>query len=494
MSDAEKELDIPVQDAEKSYDSDAIEAQLENLDIGLERKLVRKLDLFIIPVVMLLYLLSFLDRVNIGNARLYGLEEDLGLNSDQFQVAVSILFVTYILSELPSNLVLKKLRPSRWIAFITIAWGIIATLTGITQNYAGLIVCRLFLGAVEGGLFPGMAIYLTFFYTKRELALRIGYLFVSAALAGACGGLLAFAIGHMGGIAGQSGWRWIMIIEGLPTFVLGIATLWILPDNPQTAYFLNTGERELAAVRLARQTGYTAKAAQFHWKDVKAGLKDWKIWAFCFAQFGSDTMLYGYSTFLPTIIRGINPDASTALVQVLTIPCYGLGAITYLVVARFSDHQQKRGFYTVLLGLVSIVGYAMLISDSSYRVHYAGCFLVAMGLYVCVGLPLAWLPTNLPRYGKRTTATGLQLSIGNCAGIMASFLYPSKEGPRYVRGHAVTMAMVAWACLVYAFMWSYFATVNVRRASGKEDHKVEGLSDDEIAELGDDSPRFVYTI
>lgn len=362
------------------------------------------------------------NRVNIGNARLYGLETDLGLTGNKFQTAVSILFVTYILSELPSNLVLKKLTPSRWISFITVVWGIVATLTGIVQNYAGLIVCRLFLGAVEGGLFPGMAIYLTFFYTKRELALRIGYLFVSAALAGACGGLLAFAIGHMDGTAGQRGWRWIMIIEGLPTFVLGIATWFILPNTPETAYFLKPHEKKMAAARLTRQTGYTAKAAEFHWADVRKGLKDWKVWAFCFAQFGSDTMLYGYSTFLPTIIRGINPTASAALIQVLTIPCYALGAITYLIVAKISDKQQKRGMYSVILGLVSIVGYAMLISDSSSGVHYAGCFLVAMGLYVCVGLPLAWLPTNCPRYGKRTTATGLQLTIGNCSGIMASFV------------------------------------------------------------------------
>ncbi|KAF2470366.1 MFS general substrate transporter [Lindgomyces ingoldianus] len=496
MSNSDKEISVPnpAADAEKSVDEDEVERQLEALDVVAEAKLVRKLDIYLVPVVMLLYLLSFLDRVNIGNARLYKMETDLSINSTQFQVALSILFVTYILSELPSNLVLKKLRPSRWISFITVAWGIIATLTGVVQNYAGLIVCRLFLGAVEGGLFPGMAIYLTFFYTKRELALRIGYLFVSAALAGACGGLLAFAVGHMQGISGQSGWRWIMIIEGLPTFVLGIATWWILPDNPHTAYFLTEKEKALATTRLTRQTGYTKRATEFHWKDVKAGLKDWKIWAFSFAQFGADTMLYGYSTFLPTIIRGINPGASPALVQVLTIPCYTLGAITYLITARVSDHQQRRGMYAVLLGLVSIVGYAMLISDSSSGVHYAGCFLVAMGLYVVVGLPLAWLPTNCPRYGKRTTATGLQLSIGNCSGIMASFLYPAKEGPRYVRGHAVSLAMVAWAVSVYAFMWFYFAGVNAQRGKGNEDHTVQGMTDEEIAELGDESPRFVYTI
>lgn len=451
--------------------------------------------------------------MNIGNARLYGLEADLKLNSTQWQTAVSILFVFYILSEIPSNLVLKKLRPSRWIAFITVAWGIVATLTGVVQNYGGLIACRLFLGAVEGGLFPGLAVYLTFFYTKRELALRIGYLFVSAALAGACGGLLAFGIGHMDGVAGERGWRWIMILEGLPTFFLGIATLWILPDEPSTTYFLNDKEKSLAVARLRRQAGFTSSAAEFHWQDVKNGAKDWKIWAFSFAQFGCDTMLYGFSTFLPTIIKGIQPHASSALIQVYTIPCYALGAITYLAVARLSDHQQQRGVYCVALGVVSIIGYAMLMSKSSAAVHYAGCFFVAMGLYVNVGLPLAWLPTNSPRYGKRAFGTGLQLSLGNCAGIMSSFvsdtlatikpeswlltisqLYPAKEGPRFVRGHAVTLSMVAFASAVYAFMTFYYARVNARRARGEEDHKIQGMSESEIRELGDDSPRFVYTI
>ncbi|KAK5001654.1 hypothetical protein LTR16_006813, partial [Cryomyces antarcticus] len=304
------------------------------IDYVAERKLVRKLDIHIIPVVMLLYLLSFLDRVNIGNARLYGMEQDLNLYGNRYQTAVSLLFVTYILSELPSNLLLKKCRPSRWIAFITTSWGIIATLTGITRSYGGLIACRLFLGLVEGGLFPGMAIYLTFFYTKRELALRIGYLFVSAALAGACGGLLAYGIGFMDGVAGQRGWRWIMILEGLPTFCLGIACWWLLADDPETAYYLTAEEKALMLLRRARQTGQTASAQRFHWADFRAALADWKMWAFCFAQFGADTMLYGYSTFLPTIIRGIGPQYSSAIVQVLTIPCYALGAISYIVAAR----------------------------------------------------------------------------------------------------------------------------------------------------------------
>lgn len=147
------------------------------IDEKAKKMFLRKLDRWIIPPVMLLYLFSFLDRVNIGNARLYGLEEDLDLVGDQYQLAVSILFVTYILSEVPSNIALKKFTPSRWLALITAGWGVVAALTGIVQSFHGLIICRLLLGALEGGLFSGLAVYLTF-YTTRELALRIAYLFV----------------------------------------------------------------------------------------------------------------------------------------------------------------------------------------------------------------------------------------------------------------------------------------------------------------------------
>lgn len=129
-----------------------------------------------------------------------------------------------------------------------------------------------------------------------------------------------------------------------------------------------------------------------------------------------------FSTFLPTIIRGINPSFSTPQVQALTIPCYLLGAAAYLLVGYISDRQQRRGIWVVSMGTISLCGYIMLLSNGGVAVHYAGCFLVAGGLYVVVGLPLAWLPTNIPRYGKRTTTIAMQAAIGNSAGIMASFV------------------------------------------------------------------------
>lgn len=217
----------------------------------------------------------------------------MNLSSTQFQTAISIFYVTYILCEVPSNLVLKYFTPRLWISFLAFSWGIVATLSGLINSYGALIACRLLMGVLEAGLFPGLAVYLTFFYTKHELARRVGYLFVSAAIGGGLGGLLAFGIGHMDGVRGMSGWRWIFIVEGLPSVLLGIATYLWLPNDAQTAYFLTDEEKVVMKVREGRDYGNTASSKEFSKADMMKAFTDWKVWAFCIGQFGSDTMLYG---------------------------------------------------------------------------------------------------------------------------------------------------------------------------------------------------------
>lgn len=202
-------------------------------------------------------------------------------------------------------------------------------------------------------------------------------------------------------------------------------------------------------------------------------------------------MLYGYSTFLPTIIKGMG-SWSVAEVQALTIPCYAVGAIAYLLIAWLSDRTQCRAVFVCIFSVISVIGYGILIADVPSGVHYFGALLVALGLYVTVGLPLAWLPTNLPRYGKRTFATGMQLTFGNVSGVMSPFLYPTSEAPRYVRGNAVTLALVGFAGVVYGLMWLYYEQANKRRAAGLEDDKVADMSELEVQEMGDRNPRFQY--
>ncbi|KAF8311067.1 high-affinity nicotinic acid transporter-like protein [Clavulina sp. PMI_390] len=467
-----------------------VEGKDPRWDAAFEQRVVRKMDLHIVPIVMALYLLSFLDRVNIGNARLYGLQADLNMSNTQYEVALSIFFVTYLAFEVPSNLVLKKFTPHRWMATLAVSWSIIASLTGLCHTYHQFIACRVLLGVFEAGLFPGLAMYLTFFYTKRELSLRIGYLFVSAALAGACGGLLAFAIGHLAGTDGLKGWRWIMFIEGIPTFVAGIITWFFLADGPENAGYLSAEEKEFLRVRRLKEQGETANAQEFHWEDVRKAFTDWRVIAFAAAQFGVDTMLYGYSTFLPTIIQEIG-NWSSATVQVMTIPCYALGAITYLSVAWFADRTGRRASFIIFFTVIAMIGYIILLSTATPGADYFACFLCAMGLYVIVGLPYSWLPANTPRYGKRTTANGLQLTVGNSSGVMVPFIYTKK--PRFTKGHAITLAMLGVALVIHSILWISYHIANRRRAEGKEDYKTEGMTDEQVEEMGDESPRFVYT-
>jgi len=250
--------------------------------------------------------------------------------------------------------------------------------------------------------------------------------------------------------------------------------------------------------------------------DVRKCFLDWRCWALylpspppllfpslpnpihtnlvpphsAIAQFGVDTMLYGFSTFLPTIIKSISSGTTwtTPQIQALTIPCYLLGALTYLLTAHFSDTYQSRALPTLLGCIVSISGYALLLIPSAPAgAHYLATFLIAAGLYIAVGLPLSWLPSNSPRYGKRTAGSGFQLSIGNVAGVMTPFIYPSKDGPRYTVGHAVTLGLVAFGGAVYAVLWWSYVRTNKRRKEGREDWKVEGKEEDWVRELGDEA-------
>ncbi|KAL1630898.1 hypothetical protein SLS56_004711 [Neofusicoccum ribis] len=464
-----------------------------DIDYEAEKKLLWKMDWIILPTIAPLYVFSFLDRVNIGNARLYGLEEDLGLSSMQFSIAISLFFVTYVCVEIPSNLVIKRIGPSRWIAFITFVWGIVATLTGLVQNFGGLVACRLVLGIFEGGFVPGIIVYLTLFYTKKEMALRIAFFMVSAPTAGAFGGLLAYGIGHMDGILGHRGWRWIFILEGIPTCILAIIVFFIMADGPETAKFLSPDEKALLRLRQKRCTGWTESSEVLHKEDVYRALLDWKLWMFCVSGFGSATTLYGYATFLPTIIHGIDPSYSTAMVQVMTIPCYCAGGIVSLFVAYASDRLQFRGGIAAGMGLISCTGYVILLSTDDSSAGYAGCFLIPLGIYTMSGLSLTWLTTNNPRYGKRVTAVAMGTMSVNCGGIMMSYIYPKDEGPRYHRGHAITLSLTLVSISTIAFLSWYFARANRRRAAGKEDYKIAGMTDEQIKELGDRSPRFVYT-
>ncbi|KAF7192573.1 putative transporter [Pseudocercospora fuligena] len=245
-------------------------------------RILRKVDYRLVPMLTLLYLLAFLDRGNIGNAKVAGMNEDLNLTGAEYNLALTVFFFPYAIFEVPSNIVLKLIRPSVWMMILMVSWGIVMTCQGLVQNHNHLYVTRILLGLTESGFFPAATYLLTTWYCRFEVQTRLAVFFSAASLAGAFSGLLAFGIEKMEGVGGLEGWRWIFILEGIVTVVIGASLYWTLPDSPATCSFLTADEKDIIERRLMQDAGTKAGHVNTHdgfqWHFLREALLEWKIW------------------------------------------------------------------------------------------------------------------------------------------------------------------------------------------------------------------------
>ncbi|KAF2114154.1 major facilitator superfamily domain-containing protein [Lophiotrema nucula] len=463
-----------------------------------EKKILRKMDSRLIPMLALLYLLSFLDRGNIGNAKIEGLVDDLGMTGPQYNWTLTVFFFTYAAFEVPSNLLLKRLRPSIWLPSIMVAWGIVMTLMGIVQNYTGLLIARTFLGVTEAGLFPGVAYYLTMWYCRHEMQYRQALFFSAASVAGAFSGLLAFGIAHMDGVGGLEGWRWIFILEGILTVLVAILAYFCLYDFPETATFLTEEERAFVVYRLkyqASQKDHSVKVAQddtFEWKYVKAAFLDWQVWTNIWVYWGIVAPLYGISLFLPTIINNLGYTSSTA--QLLTVPIYITASVLAIAVAYLSDRYGKRSPIILACLVIMAVGFIMCISTDTPGVVYAGVFIAACALYPAFPGNITWLSNNVAGSTKRATAQAIQIAGGNLAGAMASNFYRSKDSPRYILGHSLELAFICAGIVALLILVFNYKRINKKRESQVAEGAHNGYTPEEMSVLGDRAITFRYMI
>ncbi|THW41258.1 MFS general substrate transporter [Aureobasidium pullulans] len=454
---------------------------------AMARKVLWKLDTRILPVLALLFLCSFLDRTNVGNAKILGLEKSIGVNDHQYASGLAIFFAFYIASELPSNLVLKKISPRIWLPCLTFAWGIVGMCLGFVQNYAGFLVVRAFLGITEGGLLPGMVLYLSSMYTRGELALRIGLFYTTASLSGAFGGLLARGLSSIGATAGiDAGWRWIMIVEGLLTAVVGASAYFLLPNDVSTARFLTEEEREFALYRLSRDHSYglpsqrITEPERFSWSEVRRGVLDPSLWFSASAYFAILCGLYSFGLFLPTIITGLGYTANEA--QLWSVIPYAVASCLTIVAAFLSDRLRLRGPIMLCTLPLAIIGYAVIANVTNPHVKFGMTFMMATGLYASVPPVLVWISNNSAGHYKRATATGLQLAIANCGGFVSAFTYSKVEKPQYHKSHTIVLGLLvfAWFMVLANILWCH--KVNKDKAAGKYD-KYIGCGDDREPEF-----------
>ncbi|PIL23220.1 MFS general substrate transporter [Ganoderma sinense ZZ0214-1] len=468
---------------------------------------LRKLDVRLVPLACLLYLLCFLDRANISNAKVAGMANDLHLTGVQFNLCVAITLIPHSMLQAPSNIMLKWIGPSRWLPLITFIWGAILVamafyITVLTMpisvsvmqgtrilgsgpgelRFPRFVMSPAHCYSEQAGILPGLTYYISAWYPKSAQAKRIGIMYSGVSLAGAFGGLLAYVIEQMDGIGGLAGWSWIFVIEGLLTVVLAV--------YPEHATFLTEEERTWLLGTLKHDSAAGSK--HFKREFIFQALRDPKTYLFVTMYFLGAVPVVSFTTFLPTIINGLGYSSTSA--QVLSIPPNATGCIFTLIITYLSDKKHLRGPFILVGCPVTIIGYVMLLATKTPTIRYAGSILVAAGLLPSVATLLAWAGGNFAGELKRAVVLGMVIGFGNFGGIIASFIYRQQDSPRYILGHGVCIGSVSLFFVTCAFAMATLYRLNQKKIAQCEREGITRDHVDRFAEMGDRSPLYRYTL
>ncbi|PSN75048.1 pantothenate transporter liz1 [Corynespora cassiicola Philippines] len=454
-----------------------VAAMSQEYRLELEKSMRRKVDTRLLPMIILMYIMNYLDRNNIAAVRLAGLQDELNLSSVQYQTTVSILFVGYILMQIPSNLFLNKTgKPALYLPICMIVWGIISGATAACQNFAGLVACRFFLGFVEAAYFPGCLFYLSSWYTRKELGFRTAVLYSGSLVSGAFGGLITAGItSNMDYTKGLRAWRWVFIIEGVITVIIAIFAFWILPNFPRTTSWLSEEERQLAVYRLQEDVGeddWTSSESQTFFHGLKLALIDVKTWVLTILLL-SIVSSASVTNFFPTVVKTLGYGNVETLL--LTAPPYVLAVITTFVNAWHADRTGERFFHIVLPLCVGVAAFILAAATSSTAPRYVAMMLMVPGVYTGYVVALAWISNSLPRpAAKRAAALAFINAVSNTSSIYASYMYPqppSGQQPDLTVPLSVDCATAALAIIMTAIMRIILTRLNKKLDRG--DH-VEG--------------------
>ncbi|KAL3473413.1 pantothenate transporter [Aspergillus californicus] len=404
----------------------------------LERRLVRKIDLHLISSLCLLFIFNILDRSNIANARLGGMQSDLGLSDTQYQTAVAIMFVGYLIGQVPSNIILTRVKPSRYIPIAIFIWGGISMCAAATKNFTGIMVVRVLLGFAESPFFPGALLLVSSWYKPQEIAPRVAVLYCGNTIANGFGGILAAGIlSGLDGASGLEGWRWMFIIEGAGTMVAGVLAA------------ANDEVDENGSIKEALVDAFT---------DPKA----WMLIGIQICQLTSQTWTY----FFPSIVQTLG--FSNIVTLLITVPVYFFGFFTSLGNSFIAQYTNQRASLIVWPLLVDIVGNILVISTHSAAPRYNGMFLMCAGSYSAFNVVQAWIASTVPRTRtKRAIVYAMVNLFGNSSNIYGSYFFPSGDAPQYRMGGIILSSFAAGGCVLVVGLGVWLRRVNQR--AGREE-------------------------
>ncbi|RGP81386.1 tartrate transporter [Fusarium longipes] len=413
-----------------------------------EINLVKKLDWIILPILWVMYWFNYLDRNAIPVARLDGLEKELNLNSTEYQTCVSILFVGYILGQIPSNMLMTRIRPSLYMSGAMALWAVVSTLTAVCHDFKGLVPTRFFLGVTEAPFYPGALYVLSIFYTKKEIATRISILFTANICGTAFAGLIAIGVFGMSGVAGLSGWRWLFILQGIITFVLSLASTFILPDEPSNTRWLTDEERILAHERIVAdivqiRTNTTTLAG------LTDACKDPRLWILVFMQH-FHMAASNFKNFFPTIVGTLGFSRNTTLA--LTCSPYIVSGIVCIAWAANSGRMNERTWHITLAKVMAVIGFVLACTVHNTGARYFAMCVFASGVYACNSVILGWVAsTSGQTREKKAISLALVNNVATLGPIYTPYLWPSSDEPMYPvamsssAGFSGASSVLAWA-------------------------------------------------
>ncbi|CAJ2507672.1 Uu.00g088580.m01.CDS01 [Anthostomella pinea] len=459
-----------------------------------EEKVVRrKLDMQLVPTVTVLYLLCFLDRVNIGNARIQGMADDLNLIGYRFNIATSIFYIVYLTIEVPSNIILKRVGPRFYIPGLVFCFGIVSLGTAFVKTFAQLCVARALLGIFEGGTMPGIAFFLSSFYRREELYFRIGIYVSASSIAGAFGGLLAAGFSQIPewGVEGSKlhTWRNIFFFEGILTMIAAALAPIILPQSPGTNKRLTAREQWIAVERLRLEHKARAnEKVQAH--HVKRALLNINNYVCAAGFFAINITVQGLSVFMPTILKELGYESLEA--QYYTVPVYVAASLVAILIGFISDKTRMRGLYLGLFTFLGIAGFSMLRWGATGSVKYAGVYLCAVGAFPGGPGFLSWGLNNASGPAVRAVTSGWIVSLGTAGGILAVWAYLPDDGPNFPIGHTINLVAQIFILFLSVFGVAYVVRENRLRARGGRDNRLVGITEEQKADLGHLHPDFRY--
>lgn len=428
---------------------------------------------------------------NIGNARIAGLEADLGMSGYDFNILLSVFYVGYIVFELPSTMFCKWIGPGWYLPATTVGFGVMSLSTGFVQNMAQACGVRFVLAIFEAGVFPAIVYYMSRWYRRAELALRLSLFIVMAPLAGAFGGLLASAILSLDSLGSLRDWRVLFVVEGIITVGLGLISFATVTDRPETARWLSAEEKALAASRIkAERIGTTEVIDKTNRIKTYRGIFSPVTLATAWIFLLNNITAGGLAFFLPTIVRTIYPEETVVSQQLHTVPPYIVGAVFVVGWPYLSRRLDQRNIIMVGTAPMTMLGYILFLASTKSSVRYGATFVIAASVFHYGALCNAQVSANVVSDTARSSAIATNVMIGYIGGMVATWSYLPFDGPNFPIGNGLNLAGSSTIFVCGTLLGVWMRMDNKRRDQKDVDAELDGLSNKQVQDLDWRHPGF----